>query len=184
MFSFPLCLRYPGIQVASALSSKDSLMESFEQLAEQYEPMIHKIMSTLHIYKNKEEFRQLGLISLWEAQQNFNPEKGNFSSYAYTCMKGKFLSEMTEFNKQEERSVHPKEEFWEFIEDPFIKQPLEGKLILSYCGSLTPHQTKWVLYTFIHNLTISEIAEKENVSISAVKAWRKGAKLKLKGNLK
>jgi DNA-directed RNA polymerase len=91
---------------------------------------------------------------------------------------------MTEFNKQEEQSVHPKEEFWEFIEDPFIEQPLEGKLILSYCEGLTSNQTKWVLDTFINDLTISEIAEKENVSISAVKAWRKGAKLKLEGKLK
>jgi DNA-directed RNA polymerase len=170
--------------VVSALSSKDSLMESFEQLAEQYEPMIHKMMSTLHIYKNKEEFLQLGLISLWEAQQHFSPKKGNFSSYAYTFMKGRFLSEMTEFNIQKERSIHPEEGFWEYIEDPFIEQPLEGKLILSYCEGLTSNQTKWVLYTFINELTISEIAEKENVSISAVKAWRKGAKLKLVGNLK
>lgn len=158
-------------------------MESFEKLAEQYEPMIHKIMRTLHIYKNQEEFLQLGRIGLWEAWRGFDPEKGNFTNYAYTYIKGKFLSEMTKNTKHEERNVHLADEYWEVIEDPSLEQPFEVKFILSYCDGLTPNQTKWVLYTCIDFLTISEIAEKENVSVSAVKAWRKGARAKLKGNL-
>lgn len=155
-------------------------MESFEQLAEQYEPMIHKIMNTLHIYKNKEEFRQLELISLWEAQRSFHPEKGNFTGYTYTYMKGKFLTELTKMNKHKEKLAHPKEEFWEVIEDTLVERPLEEAFILSYCGDLTPNQTKWVLFTCMDGLAISEIAEKEGVSVSAVKAWRKGAREKLK----
>ncbi|EIJ80459.1 RNA polymerase factor sigma-70 [Bacillus methanolicus PB1] len=159
-------------------------MESFEQLARQYEPMIHKLIFTLNIYKNKEEFYQLGLISLWEARRRFNPEKGNFTNYAFTYIKGKFLTELTRENKHEERNIYPKEEFWEFLEDPFTEDPFEVNLLLSYCESLTPNQTKWVLYTFLDGLTIKEIAEKENVSVSAVKNWRKGAREKLRGSLK
>lgn len=176
-------LEIPGNTMVSALFWKDLIMESFERLATQYEPMIHKIMKTLHIYKNQEEFLQLGLISLWEASQGFDPEKGNFTNYAYTYIKGKFLSEMTKTNKLEERSFYPKDEFWEVIEDPSAEQPFEVNFILTYCDDLTRNQTKWVLYTCIDNLTISEIAEMENVSVSAVKAWRKGARAKLKGNL-
>jgi RNA polymerase sigma factor (sigma-70 family) len=158
-------------------------VESFEQLARQYEPMIHKLMSSVNIYKNKEEFYQIGLIGLWEASQRFNPEKGDFTNYAYKYIKGKFLTEMTKSNKHENRSIYPKEEFWEFIEDPFTEQPFEKNLLLSYCEPLTENQTKWVLYTFLDGLSVREIAEKEKVSISAVKAWRKGAKEKLKVSL-
>ncbi|AIE61405.1 sigma-70 family RNA polymerase sigma factor [Bacillus methanolicus] len=159
-------------------------MESFEQLARQYEPMIHKLIFTANIYKNKEEFFQLGLISLWEASQRFNPEKGNFTNYAYTYIKGKFMTELTKANKHEERNIYPKEEFWEFIVDPITEDPFEVNFLLSYCEPLTPNQTKWVLYTFLDGLTIKEIAEKENVSVSAVKSWRKGAKEKLRESLK
>ncbi|MBU8881121.1 sigma-70 family RNA polymerase sigma factor [Bacillus sp. FJAT-29790] len=158
-------------------------MESFEQLAKQYEPMIHKVMRTLHIYKNQEEFFQLGLIALWDAKKRFNQEKGSFTNYAYSYIKGRLLTEMTKSNKYQERSVYPKEEFWEVIEDPCVEVPFEVKLLLTYCDQLTENQTKWVLYTCVEDLTVKEIAEKENVSMSAVKAWRKGAKEKLRGNL-
>lgn len=158
-------------------------MESFEQLARQYERMIYRIMHTLHIYKNQEEFFQLGLIALWEANERFDPNKGSFTGFAYSYIKGRFMSEMTKSNKHEERSVYPKDEFWTVIEDPSTQQPFEVKFLLTYCEALTENQTKWVLYTCIDDLSVAEIAAKEGVSVSAVKSWRKGAKEKLKKSL-
>ena len=93
-------------------------MESFEQLAEQYTPMIYKIMNSLHIYKNRDEFFQLGFISLWEALQRFDANKGDFTNYAYTYIKGKFLSEMTKNSKHQAQTVYRGDEFWEIIEAP------------------------------------------------------------------
>jgi RNA polymerase sigma factor (sigma-70 family) len=159
-------------------------MEDFEMLAAQYQPMIRKIIRTLSIYKNEEDFLQIGLIALWEAHEKFNPEKGEFTNYAYTSIKGKFLTEMTRTNKEEEQQVYAKEEFWETIEDAGSEVPFEKKLILSYCGELTANQTKWVLYTVLDNMTVLEIAAREKVSLSAVKAWRKGAKEKLNESMK
>ncbi|MDW2876587.1 MULTISPECIES: sigma-70 family RNA polymerase sigma factor [Bacillaceae] len=157
-------------------------MENFELLAEQYQPMIRKIIRTLSIYKNEDEFLQIGLIALWEAHKNFRPEKGEFTNFAYTTIKGKFLTEMTRTNREAEHKVYAKEEFWENIEGADSRVPFEKKLILSYCGELTDNQTKWVLYTVLEDLTVPEIAERERVSLSAVKAWRKGAKERLKGS--
>ncbi|MFB3163846.1 sigma factor [Neobacillus sp. 179-J 1A1 HS] len=63
-------------------------VESFDELVVQYQPMIHKIIQSLHIYKDEDEFCQTGLIGLWEAAQSFDERKGCFSNYAYTYMKG------------------------------------------------------------------------------------------------
>lgn len=158
-------------------------MESFDQIAKQYEPMIHKIIHSLNIYKNKNEFFQLGLISLWEVTERFDAEKGSFTSYAYANIKGKMMIELTKQRREEERSVYPKEEFWEFIEDPSIDQPFEMEFLLLYCRDLTINQKKWVLYTCLEGLSIEQMAHKEQVSVSAVKAWRKGAREKLKRRL-
>lgn len=157
-------------------------MESFENLVEQYEPLIHKVMRSLHIYKNKDEFYQIGLITLWEAANQFQPEKGSFTNYVYTCMKGRFLSEMTKSNRFYNRFVSGDDAIWNVMEAPISRVPLEMNLLLSYCTSsdLSDKQTKWVIYTFIHQLTVLEIAELENVSVSAVKAWRSAATKKLK----
>jgi RNA polymerase sigma factor (sigma-70 family) len=158
-------------------------VETFEQLAIQFEPMIHKIIQSLHIYKNQDQFYQTGLISLWEASKSFDVEKGKFSNYAYTYIKGKIQSEMSGDNKLLDKNIYPKEEYWDTIEDQDSGRPLEVELLLSYCKDLTKKETKWVLSTFIDSLTVREIAESENVTVSAVKQWRSGAIGKLRGKL-
>jgi RNA polymerase sigma factor (sigma-70 family) len=157
-------------------------MEGFEKLAAKYEPMIYKIIHSLHIYKNIEEFYQIGLISLWEARKSFDAAKGNFTSYAYPFIKGRLLSELTNASKLEEHFVIPKEEYWGKVEGYLEEHPCEIQMLLSYCEGLTENQTKWVLYTFVDDLSVKEIATREKVSISAVKLWRKGAREKLKNH--
>lgn len=154
-------------------------MESFEQLAKQYEPMIHKIIRSLNIYKNKEEYYHIGLVGLWEAAEAFDPAKGEFSNYAYSYIKGQILNEMNRINLREERSVYPKEEYWGTLVEQNPGNPLEMEFLLSSCQTLTEKETKWVIYTCFELLSVKEIAEKEQVSISAVKQWRNGAKKKL-----
>ncbi|MDZ5473260.1 sigma-70 family RNA polymerase sigma factor [Bacillus sp. 31A1R] len=158
-------------------------MESFNQLMKKYEPMIWKIIQTLHIYKNKEEFYQIGLIALWEANKRFDAKKGNITGYAYTYIRGKIQSEMTRMNHYKEHMVFPKTEFWNLIKDG-ENIPLETESILSLCKDLTMNQKKWVLYTLHDDFTTIEIARKEKVSLSAVKDWKKGAKEKLRKILK
>jgi len=157
-------------------------MESFDQLAVQYTPMIHKIIRSLNIYKNKDEFYQLALIGLWEASERFDSSKGEFTTYAYSIIKGKIQNEMTKANKVAESTTTAKEEYWLNIVDDFVSIPLEEDTLLSYCknGQLTENQTKWVLYYSLKRFNISEIAEIEQVSVSSVKAWRAGAKEKLR----
>jgi DNA-directed RNA polymerase len=114
-------------------TQKELLVENFEQLATQYGPMIHKIIHSLNIYHNQEEFYQTGLIGLWEASNRFNVEKGKFSNYAYSYIKGKILTELSATMKQKDRSIYPEGKYWDTIEDQDSPQPLEVELLLSYC---------------------------------------------------
>jgi RNA polymerase sigma factor (sigma-70 family) len=158
-------------------------LEKFEELQMQYDRMIHKIIYSLHIYKNKHEYYQTGLIALWEAHQKFDPEKGAFPAYAYSFVRGRILSQLTSESRNAEKSIFKETEFFDLIEDEKVSDGLAEELLFSYCKDLTPNQRKWVMYTCLHMLTVSEIAEVEKVSISAVKKWRKGAKEKVQGML-
>ncbi|MGG3466000.1 sigma-70 family RNA polymerase sigma factor [Neobacillus pocheonensis] len=155
-------------------------MESFEQLVEQYEPMIHKIFNSLHLYKNKDEFYQQALIALWEASRRYNPEKGTFTNYAYSYIRGHLLMELKKIHRHSERNLYPKEEFWTAVEDQNPVCPLELETLFTYCSTLTPNQRKWVLYSVLYGFSTKEIAEMEKVSVSAIKLWRAGAKEKIK----
>lgn len=155
-------------------------MESFDQLAAQYHAMIYKIIHSLHIFKNVDEFFQIGLIALWEASQAYDPAKGDFTNYAYKFIKGRMLSEIERTAKLAEHYVLPKEEYWETAGAETEVPLCEYDLLLSHCEGLTKNQIKWVKYTFINDLSINQIAACEHVSPSAVKLWRQGALGKLR----
>nr|WP_310795881.1 sigma-70 family RNA polymerase sigma factor [Heyndrickxia oleronia] len=150
---------------------------------EEYSPMIYQIIHSLHIYKNHDEFYQIGQIALWEASKQFDETKGAFLSYAYATIKGRILTEITKQKRQEERNIYPKEEFWEIQASPLSRKPLELADLLFYCKGLSPKQQKWVIGTFYYGKSLSEIAKEEKVSESAVKKWKKGAMDKIKINI-
>lgn len=153
-------------------------MEQFNEIAKQYEPMIHKIILTLGIYKNREEFFQTGLIALWQAAQRYDQERGAFSSFAYAYIKGHLQTEMTKRNKYDEHYVSVDDDSWALIPDLACKLPFEWEDL--DCEGLTKKEEKWLMYTVIHGLSMKEIATTENVSLSAVKLWRSGARKKLR----
>ncbi len=156
--------------------------KTYDQLVEEFTPMIHHMMKKLAIYKDKPEFYQIGLISIWETTNTFNEEKGKYSNYLYRHMQGRFLDELKRRTREAERSTYPSEEFWEVMESPVLYRE-EADYIKGLCYELNEGETKWVIATFVEQLTVQEIAKKEQVSPSAVKWWRKGAKEKLKQTL-
>jgi RNA polymerase sigma factor (sigma-70 family) len=155
-------------------------VESFERLAEQYEPMIRRIIHSLHLYKNEEEYYQHALIALWEASERFDPEKGSFMNYAYSYIKGKCLTELRKSALYNRRWLYLNEEFRELLEDSSPLLPFLDEVLRSGSDPLTPKQRKWLIYTVQYGLSVKEIAEQEKVSVSAVKQWRAGAREKLK----
>lgn len=158
-------------------------MESFEQLATQYQPMIHKIIHSLNIYKNVDEFYQTGLIALWDAQIAFNEEKGNFTSFAYSSIRGRIMAELSKNNLQSKRFVHPEDKYWEMVEDPHDRLSLEVEFLEAYGQTLTEKETKWLTMACFRGLSAKEIAQIENVSLSTVKLWRTNARKKLREQL-
>lgn len=155
-------------------------MEDFQTVFKKYEAMIHHILRSLRIYKNYDEFFQIGLIALWEANGKFDPSKGAFTSYAYMTMKGRLLSELNKSTKLNERQLYPKEDFWDYQLDESAAVPLEMETLLAYCEGLTDNQKKWVVATFYLGMSSAEIAAYEKVTPSAVKKWKRGAMEKIK----
>ncbi len=158
-------------------------MERFEDVVEDYRPMIYHIIKSLQIYKDVEEYFQTGMIALWDAQQRFDPNKGAiFSTYAFSYIKGRIMTDLKNSRKLEDRNVYPEESYWEMEVDNG-EQRLQLANLLFYCTDLTEKQKQWVIYTFYYGMTIQEIAKHERVSPSAVKKWRVGAIPKLKKNI-
>lgn len=176
-----LKVEIPG-NTQKARFPKDMTMESFDEIVENYRPMIYHVMNTLSIYKNQDEFFQTGLIALWDAHRRFDHEKGEFSAYAYAYIKGRMMTNLTKHRKNEERNVYPDDAFWEnTIEEE--KQWLELEQLQNYCIGLTDKQKQWVIDTFYKGMTTRDIAEKEKLSLSAIKKRKAVTLAKIRENI-
>lgn len=153
----------------------------FEELHQQFEPMMYHAMKCLGIYKNKKEFYQICCIALWEASLRFHEEKGEFKSYAYSYMIGRMKSALTEEKKKQEKEIQ-RENIR--TEDETTYEDFSAILWESLFEKVSPlfseNQRKWVKAYCLYGSTPSEIAEDEGVSVAAVKGWRRDAIVKLR----
>ncbi|MBP1917402.1 DNA-directed RNA polymerase [Lederbergia galactosidilyticus] len=157
-------------------------MESFDEIAEKFRPMIYQVMNSLFIYKNQDEFYQTGLIALWDAHQRFDQEKGEFSSYAYSYIKGRIMTDLTKHRQNEERNVYPDEVFWEnavVVEEQWLEQ----EHLQNYFIGLTDKQKQWAIDAFYKEMTTRDIAEKEQLSLSAIKKRKAVTLEKIRENI-
>lgn len=155
-------------------------MEDFSATVIQYEPMIHQIIRRLSIYKNQDEFYQIGLIALWEAYEKFDSKQGEFLNYAYMTVKGRLINELKRHHKREQQSMSL--ESFEQIDRGMLDcyERLQQENLEAYTEHLTENQKRWLLLTFIEQKSLAEIASTYDVSVAAVKSWRKSALQKLR----
>lgn len=152
--------------------------KDFSTLLTQFKPMIYHIMKKLHIYKNTDEFYQIGCIAIWEASQKYDQTKGSFTPYLYQYMKGRMMTELTNENKYRQALT---------IEPTVYNSETELltiELIHSLRTHLSPLQMKWLTEYCVYGKTPSEIAAEEHVSISSVKSWRREAIKKIRKRYK
>ncbi|MFV2047963.1 sigma-70 family RNA polymerase sigma factor [Metabacillus sp. YM-086] len=148
----------------------------YEEVHQQFEPMIYHAMKRLSIYNNKEDYYQIGSIALWEAFLRFNKEKGEFKSYAYSYILGHMKMALSKDKRQFERDNQVKA-FWDIdeVSNDRASDVYWETVIEKLSSHLTENQMKWVNGYCLYGYTPTEIAEEEGVSISAVKAWRRNA---------
>jgi len=156
--------------------------KTFEEILLQFEPMVKKQILLLQIYKNQDEFFQIGLIGLWEAYHRFDPEKGAFPAFAQTTVRGKMMRHLYSESLFDQYHTELSYEMLEYISDPFSVEPMQREMILSYCTGLSDKQLTWVMQGIFENKKPREIAEIEGVPVDRVKSWRKEALKKILKN--
>ncbi|MBM7643996.1 DNA-directed RNA polymerase [Scopulibacillus daqui] len=156
-------------------------VQSFEQLAEDYAPLIKKTLVSFHLINDYDEMFQVGLIALWKAHQAFNPDKGCFPSFAKSYIRGELMTALKKKKRFQDKHL--------FYEGTIADQYMTGGIEDSYFKNawledwtkgLTDRETLWVKGAILNDETAQSIAEKENVSVHTVRSWKKSALKKLR----
>lgn len=69
-------------------------LEDFIVIEEKYAPMISAIIRKLSIYRDHEEYRQIGKVALWQAWSRYEACKGDFTPFAFKTVHGAMLDSL------------------------------------------------------------------------------------------
>ncbi|MCL7749190.1 sigma-70 family RNA polymerase sigma factor [Halalkalibacter alkaliphilus] len=155
---------------------------SFEEVLKNFQPAIKKQLVMLRIYKDHDEFYQVGCLALWDAYRNFNPEKGNFSTYAISYIRGRMMVALRKESKYSERHSFTGDELLETVPTNNETVPLESELLEGYLDGLSEREKTWVIESINKQKKTAEIASHYNVSTPTVRSWKKGALKKLRNH--
>ncbi|MEK3952585.1 sigma-70 family RNA polymerase sigma factor [Psychrobacillus sp. FSL K6-1464] len=155
-------------------------MTDFEEVLEQFDPMISACIRKLNIYKNHEIYRQAGRIALWKAWVKFDEGKGNFAPYAYRSIYGGMLDEL----KKEKRQ----EEYTDPVEDEKLAVMLEKSIVLSIVSedleraieSLQAQERELLLWIFVEGISLQQAATRVGITIPGIKKRRERILVKLR----
>jgi RNA polymerase sporulation-specific sigma factor len=160
---------------------KEGNNKALEVLLNRYKNLIIKISTKYYVLgMDKEDIIQEGLIGLFEAIRNYNPDKNiTFKTYLYFIVKKKFLVLLRNSNRQ--KRIKEVIELGENIlyEDKKINE-IENKQIIEKVKEKLSDLESSVLEFYLLNYTINEIAKELNLSIKTIDNSYKRIKIKIK----
>ncbi|QKY69714.1 sigma-70 family RNA polymerase sigma factor [Lentibacillus sp. CBA3610] len=172
-------------------------MATFEEIFRQNERRIHYYIHRLNIQDPHQEFYQEGLVAMWNAYENYEPDKGTMATYFNYMIRNRIIDLMRKQNKETEKTAqyayehrvhidkgnYYRNQNWNY---PIVRQEADHEecdaaFWQKVKGQLSDNQWKWVTEHIIEGKPLKEIAEQEGVTAEAVKSWGKGARRKLRG---
>lgn len=154
-------------------------MDNFEEVLDQFEPMIYSCLRKLRIYKNHDSFIQVGRVGLWKAWQRYDSSKGDFAPFAYRSIYGSLLDELKKVVTEE--SVIPADD--QTLEIMLNKQVLVlewSEKIIEALSQINQHEQKLIQLLFVDRCTLDEVALQLGITKAGVKKRRERTLDKLK----
>ncbi|WP_047984284.1 sigma-70 family RNA polymerase sigma factor [Ornithinibacillus californiensis] len=168
---------------------------TFEEIFKQNEKRIHYHIHKLHIRDPYNEFYVEGLYAMWLAYKKYQPDKGPLATYFNFAIRNRLIDTIRSKSRDQKiNEAYAQKESIDKQDGNY--STISHAPILSAKGIeiddtevwdevkkiLTPNQWKWVDYYIIQGLSQKEIADREGVSIDAVKSWAREARKKLQAS--
>jgi DNA-directed RNA polymerase len=155
-------------------------METFEDVLEQYEPMIYACIRKLRIYKDYSEFAQAGRVGLWKAWQRYDKDRGDFAPFAYRSIYGSVLDELKKSKANEQHLVPMESNVLERILGSSDKIVPFDESIQEALSQLKESEQQLIILLFNRGFTLDEVAHHMGISKACLKKKRQRTLKKLK----
>lgn len=154
---------------------KGRLLTEFDEVLTQYEPMISATIRKLNIYRNFEQFKQVGRIALWQAWTRYEEKQGHFAPYASRYIRGAMLDLLRGENQFETHVVQTEDDLLAMLveqeSEPVFYNTWTDALIEAV-EQLPINDQNLIRWIYVEGLTQSECAEKAQISVAGIKKRR------------
>lgn len=154
-------------------------MQDVEQLIFENETLIKKVIYKLKIYRDLDEYMQVGRIALWQAFQKFDDTKGDFAMFAYMTVKYAIIRALSKANHVSEHELSVEE-------DVIIVNSQQHNLVTSslewpeWFEELNKDEQFLLVALYEKELSLKEIADKYKLSYEILKKRRQRLLSKLR----
>ena len=170
-----------------------------EDFLNQNKRRVHYQIHQMRIDDKDEEYFQEGLVAMWKAFENYQPDKGPLSTYMNYTIRNRLIDTIRKGGKEKEALEKYKKQYQVDTTTGNYRNPTGVSHILIDRDTevenamdidralwegirklLTEKEWKWVRYYVIERMSIQEIADQEQVTIVAVKGWAREVRKKLR----
>lgn len=148
------------------------MQEINEQIVD-FEHIILRVMAKLRIYKEQDNYLQVGRVAVWQALQDFDATKGKLEMYVYMRVKFALIGELRNGVKVTEHEVVMDDEplmYW--LDASTEHKPLETDRPEWY-WQLLRHEQRLIELLFYEGYEVKDVAQMEGVSYDTMKKRRK-----------
>ena len=157
-------------------------MQDIEQLLTENETLIKKVIYKLKIYRDLDEYMQVGRIAFWQALQKFDETKGDFAMFAYMNIKYAIIRALTKANDESEHELAVEE-------DIIIVNTPQYDLITSsvewpeWFDELNEEEQSLLIALYERELSLKQIAETYRLKYETLKKRHQRLLSKLRRSL-
>lgn len=154
-------------------------MQDLEQLLAENEELIKKVIRKLKIYRDFEDYMQVGRIALWQATKNFDETKGEFAMFAYMAIQYAIVRALNKSSDVARNEMNDEDEkiIANIEQQQYIPQFLAWP---EWFYTLTTEEQFLLTMLFQEGLSGKEIADKFDLNYEALKKRRQRLFSKLK----
>ena len=163
------------------LTDEEVLQESFDNpdvfsfLVKKYEaPFVRKVRTVLRKQEDIEDVVQETFTKIYLHGKRFKPVEGaSFKSWAYRILMNTAFTKYRKVVKEMSRTIELAPEHYEQLSDDVHKESFHvesSDYVVSIFAKMPDHLARVLELHFIKDLPQDAIAEKENMSVGAVKA--------------
>jgi len=154
-------------------------VETFDEVLMKYEPMIYACVRRLKIYKNHEQFIQIGRIGLWNAWKRYQNDKGDFTPFAYRTIYGSMLDELKQSSLYDQHTIPTESDILQRLTGT-VENTASSSHLYEALETLTKQEQLIIQLLFVEGYTLDEVAIHFGISKSGIKKRRERTLEKLR----